>query len=92
MNFREEIQEVLEPYIYNIDPIYGPEGDYEGCKVLENYLAKVCRQNDIMCNVSYLDYGVGSKRIKGVMTITIVQHYDVVEIYTYIYERKNDIG
>ena len=89
MNFREEMFEVIKPYIAfadTLDPIY----NFEACAVLEDYLAKVCRKNDIMCNTSYLDYGVGPKHIRGVMTVTIVEHYDVPEVFTFIYARRND--
>ena len=92
MNFREEMFEVVQPYIFIKDNILGHVYDFKACQILEDYLAKVCRKNDIMCNTSYLDYGVGPKHIRGVMTITLVEHYDVPEVFTIIYTRRNDIN
>lgn len=91
MNFRKDLNTITIPYIIRPGDAYaGPVHEFEACKVVEDYLVKLMNAEGVCCEWSYLDYGVGCKRIDGVMTVTLVDHYGIPEVFTFLYEKENE--
>ena len=86
-DFRVTLKEITDPYRTSrpigLEPIY----DYGVCGVIENFLDELMEAAPFNTSYSYMDCDTDGITVKGCMTVTIMEHYLVPEVFTFLYER-----
>ena len=86
-DFKVRLKEITDPYRISrpagMDPLY----DYGVCGVIENFLEELMEAKPICTSYAYMDCDTDGISVRGCMTITIMEHYLVPEVFTFLYER-----
>lgn len=90
MDFRVDLPKITAPYVIRGNICGGPIHDYEVCRAVEDYITDLLNTEPVCCGVSYLDYATDGHVVNGVMTLTFIEHYDLPEVFTILYEVEND--
>ena len=86
-DFRVRLKEITEPYRICQPAGYQPIYDYGVCGVIEDFLQELMQAEPICTSYAYMDCDTDGESVRGIMTITIMQHYLVPEVFTFLYER-----
>ena len=86
-DFRIRLSRAIEPYIIVPSILGGPLYDYGVCGVIENFLEDLMEKEPVCTSYSYLDFDTDGIVVKGCMTVTVMEHYMVPEVFTFLYER-----